>query len=190
MPIPIQYACFACRKVFKKPWPEPPAVDYPCPNCTQPLNMMGTAFRAPKRADQSQWRKVEQLVRAGILFFKNSGPRPTRLSEVPAFLQAEARTKQSPGERVLERIGQSAPRTPRRSQGRLRRLNAQGKPEFELAGRELTSYMRVLVHDGNEWLEGAFRFTGNGGKVIEPHITVGRSKKVFIGPQTVLRWPE
>jgi len=50
--------------------------------------------------------------------------------------------------------------------------------------------MRVLVHDGNEWLEGFFRFTGDGGKVVGPHITVGRSKKVFIGPQTVLRWPE
>ncbi len=106
------------------------------------------------------------------------------------FLQLKAPAKQSPGERVLERIGQPAPRTPRRCQGRIKRLNAEGKPRFELAGRELSSYMGVLVRDGNEWLKVTFRITGDGGRVVEPHIRVGRSKKVFIGPQTVLRRPE
>jgi hypothetical protein len=151
--------------------------------------MMGTAFRAPRRADEPQWRKVEQLLRGGVLFYRNSGPRPGSLNEVPAFLQADARTKQSPGERVLERIAQSAPRTSGRSQGRLKRLNSVGKPEFELAGRELSSWMTVLMHEGNEWLKGTFRSTGDGGEAVEPHVAVGR-KKIFIGLQTVLRWPE
>jgi len=189
VPILMQYACFACRKVFKKPMPEESAVDYPCPDCAQPLIMMGTAFRAPRRADEPQWRKVEQLVHAGVLFYRNAGPRPRSLNEVPAFLQADARAKQSPGERVLERIGQSAPRTSRRSQGRLKRLNTEGRPEFELAGRELSSWMTVLVHEGNEWLKGTFRNTGDGGKAVKPYVAVGR-KKIFIGLQTVLRWPE
>jgi hypothetical protein len=30
---------------------------------------------------------------------------------------------------------------------------------------------------------------GDGGKVVDPHVSVG-NKKVFIGPHTVLRWPE
>ena len=189
MPDLMQYACFACRKAFKKPMPAESAVSWPCPECALPLIMMGTAFRTPRRADEPQWRKVEQLVRAGFLFYRNSGPRPKSLNEVPAFLQAAARAKQSPGERVLQRIGQSAPRTAKRSQGRLKLLNTEGKPKFELAGRELSSWMTVLVNEGNEWLKGTFRSTGHGGKVVEPHVSVGR-KKIFIGLQTVLRWPE
>src|SRR4051794_3944460 len=102
----MQYACFACRKVFKKPIAAQPTVGYPCPTCAQPLMMMGTAFRAPRRADEPQWRKVEHLVRAGILFYRNSGPRPRRLNEVTAYLHEYTRSKQSPGEPIMERIGQ------------------------------------------------------------------------------------
>ena len=189
MTIRMQYACFACRKAFKKAKPAESVVAYLCPECAQPLVMMGTAFRAPRKADEPQWCKVELLVRAGILFYRNSGPRPKRLNELPAFLQAHARAKQSPGERLLQRVGQSAPRTPSLSQGRLKRLNAEGKPKFEFAGRELSSWMTVLVHERNEWHKGTFRITGDGGKVVEPHVAVG-SKKIFIGLQTVLRWPE
>lgn len=189
LPTLMQYACFTCRKVFKKPIAAPSEVGYPCPSCAQPLNMMGTAFRAPRRANEPQWRKVEDLVRAGILFYRNSGPRPRSPNEVTAYLQEYSRSKQSAGERVLERMGQLPPRTPRRSQGRLKRVNTEGKPEFELAGRELSSWMMVLVHDGNEWLRGVFRSTGDGGKAVQPYVKIG-PKKVFIGPQTILRWPE
>jgi hypothetical protein len=150
---------------------------------------MGTAFRAPRRTDEAQWRKVEQLVSAGVLFYRNSGPRPRLLNEVPAFLQAKARAKQSPGERTLERITKSAVRSSRQKQGRLKSLHIEGKTEFKVAGQELRSWMKVLVRDGNEWLKGSFRSKGDGGKAVEPHVVVGR-KKIFIGPQTVLRWPE
>jgi len=168
----MQYACFACRKVFKKPIAEESAVGYPCPSCAQPLMMMGTAFRAPRRADEPQWRKVEQLVRAGVLFYRNSGPRPRTLKEVTPYLQEYTRSKQSPGERIIERIGQVAPRTSRRTQGRLKRVNTEGKPEFELAGRELSSWMMVLVHDGHQWLRGVFRSTGDGGKTVQPYVKI------------------
>jgi hypothetical protein len=151
--------------------------------------MMGTAFRAPRRTDEPQWRKVEQLVSAGVLFCRNSGPRPKLLNEVPAFLQANARAKQSPGERTLERIVKSTVRSSKHKQGPLKSLNIEGTTEFEVAGKELRSWMKVLVRDGNEWLKGSFRSTGDGGKTVKPHVVVGR-KKIFIGPQTVLRWPE
>jgi hypothetical protein len=49
--------------------------------------------------------------------------------------------------------------------------------------------MKVMVRDGIEWFSGSFRNTGDGGKAVEPHVVVGR-KKIFIQPQTVLRWPE
>ncbi len=189
MPILMQYACFACRKVFKKPMPDQSASEHPCPDCAQPLIMMGTAFRAPRRTDEPQWRKVEQLVSAGVLFCRNSGPRPKLLNEVPAFLQANARAKQSPGERTLERIVKSTVRSSKHKQGPLKSLNIEGTTEFEVAGKELRSWMKVLVRDGNEWLKGSFRSTGDGGKTVKPHVVVGR-KKIFIGPQTVLRWPE
>jgi len=29
----------------------------------------------------------------------------------------------------------------------------------------------------------------DGGKAVEPHVVVGW-KKIFVGPQTVLRWPD
>jgi len=152
--------------------------------------MMGTAFRAPQRTDEHQWRKVEQLVSAGVLFYRNSGPRPKRLNEVTAFLQAAARAKQSPRERTIERMAKSGVCSSRPKQGSLKSLNIEGKTKFEVSGQELRSWMKVLVRDGNEWLKGSPPPTGDGGKAVEPHVVVGRNKKIFIGPQTVLRWPE
>ena len=184
MPVLMQHACFACRKVFKKPMPQAPTIDYPCPNCAQPLIMMGTAFRAPRRADQSQWSKVEQLARAGVLFYRNSGPRPRTLNEVPAFLEAKAREKLG-----REHLAQSTTLASGRSEGRLKRLDIVGKPVFKVAGRELRPRMMVLVREGNDWLKGTFRSTGDGGKPVEPHVAVG-SKKIFIGLKTMLRWPD
>lgn len=185
----MQYACFVCRKVFKKPSDKETRIEYSCPECAEPLHMMGNAFRAPRCADESQWQKVQELVQAGILFYRNSGARPKTLHEVPAFLKAQARARQGAGERALERMGASAKPTTRRGQGRLKKLNTEGKPEFELDGRELQAWMRVLVHDGKEWQEGTFRMTGDGGRTVEPHVQIGRDKRIFIGPQTVLRWP-
>jgi hypothetical protein len=151
--------------------------------------MMGTAFRAPKSADQSQWRKVEQLVRADFLFYRNSGPRPKSLNEVSAFLQSKAREKQSPGKLGLERLAQSTSHALSPSEGRLKRSDIEGKTRYEVAGRELRSRMTILVRERNEWLKGTFRSTGDGGMPVEPHVAVGRNKKIFVGLQTVLRWP-
>ncbi len=89
----------------------------------------------------------------------------------------------------MERITKSALRSSRLKQGPLRSVSIDGETEFEVAGRALRPWMKVLVRDGNEWLKGTFRSTGDGGKAVEPHVVVGQ-KKVFVGPQTVLRWPD
>lgn len=187
----MQHACFACRKVFKKPIrvQAQATVHHPCPACAQPLTMMGTAFRAPKSADQPQWRKVEQLAGAGFLFYRNSGPRPKSLNEVSAFLQSKEGEKQGPGKLVPERLAQLTSRALRPSEARLKRSGIESKTRFEVAGRELRSSMKILVRERNEWLKGSFRSTGDGGMPVEPHVAVGRNKKIFIGLQTMLRWP-
>lgn len=85
------YACFGCRKAFKQPF----SADLPeraCPQCRQPMTIMGTDFKAPRQDDVRQWQKVAVLARAGIRFFPSSpdglpGQRPDTLAEVPAFLR-------------------------------------------------------------------------------------------------------
>lgn len=151
--------------------------------------MMGTAFRAPNSSDQAQWRKVEQLVRAGFLFQPNSGARSKSLNEVSAFLQFKARKKRSPGKVILEKLAQPTSRARPLNEGRLKRFDVEGMTRFEVAGKELCSRMTILVRERNEWLKGTFRSTGDGGVPVEPHVMVGRNRKIFIGQRTALRWP-
>ena len=52
---------------------------------------MGRSFKAPKRTDDEQWKKVEKLWRAGFRFPTNTGwyevaPYPERLREVDEFI--------------------------------------------------------------------------------------------------------
>ncbi len=195
----MQYACFTCRKVFKK-FSSPQNDGFVCPQCSQPMAMMGTAFRAPKQSNVDQWKKAELLVAAGFLFHKDSGPSPQTLKNVPAFLEAHRRAKRSPGERLLDEIKERAagpitPVTKAKNQGRVKRLNLEGRPSFELAGRELRSWSRVLVKVGARWREGTFRYTGDGAKFVEPHVMVDNTAgmvghRVFVTQYTVLRWPD
>lgn len=53
---------------------------------------MGRAFKAPKKTDSEQWKKVERLWLAGFRFFPNTGWRdvasyPDRLLEVEEFVR-------------------------------------------------------------------------------------------------------
>jgi hypothetical protein len=159
------------------------------------MTFTGSAFRAPKRENLDQWRKAEVLIAAGFLFTPGSGPKPRTLKDVPAFLDAHRKAHQSPGERLLERIGQkgsgistSVARAKR--QGRIKRPNLEGRPSFELVGRELNSGSRVLLNVDGQWQTGTFRFTGSGGKTVEPHVELEGGKRVFITESTVLRWPD
>jgi len=190
MPGLVQHACFGCRKVCNKPYSEQSGTEYPCPNCAQLLHVMGTAFRAPKRSDESQWRKVEELSRAGIWFVLNGGRKPQVLQEVAQFLEARAKAKQSRGERILARIGKPARAVTPKDQCRLHELQIGGNRKFALAGRELKPWMTVMFRDGDEWCAGTFRGTDNGGNLVEPHLQIWGGKILIIGAQTVLRWPE
>jgi hypothetical protein len=199
MPVLSQFACFACRKAFKQSFSDEVGANV-CPECSQPMTMMGTAFRAPKQSNIKQWEKARLLIEAGFRFNKDGGPKPRTLKDVPAFLETHRLAKRSLGERLLDDLkardsGLETPVTRAKSQGRIKRLNLEGRPRFELLGRELTSWSRVLINVDGQWQEGTFRFTGDGGKTVEPHVEVkvasGTSgRRIFITKQTVLRWPD
>jgi len=59
------HACFKCRISFKVEVRDGIA---PCPNCRTALTPMGRSFKAPRKSDTMQWRKVEKLILAGIKF--------------------------------------------------------------------------------------------------------------------------
>ena len=83
----IAHACFGCRKSFKVS-----ALDlgrvHACPDCGEPMRMMGRHFKAPRKRDLDGWRKVERLYDAGLRFWdsKTGHAYPKRNSEVDAFL--------------------------------------------------------------------------------------------------------
>ena len=65
----IHFACFACRRSFKRKVEFGAAVYLKaCPDCSGQAIHLGRHFKPPKRTDQKQWRKVEYLVRAGFFF--------------------------------------------------------------------------------------------------------------------------
>jgi hypothetical protein len=87
----LAHACFVCRRSFKL------AVDLSqaeqerrCPGCRGVLRWMGRSFRAPRRTDFDQWRKVEILWEAGYRFTSYrgpAGPLPETLKEAEAFVR-------------------------------------------------------------------------------------------------------
>ena len=100
------FACFECRKSFKKKhWL---AIRSVCPECAGKLQSMGPDFKAPKRNDIEQWQKVKLLADNGIYFHScgcsGPGERPNRLRDVPSFLERKAKERQTPGQAFLERL--------------------------------------------------------------------------------------
>ncbi|GBF06328.1 hypothetical protein DAERI_080119 [Deinococcus aerius] len=119
------YVCFNCRKQFRKPFATISKVDlsereiskfqgvdaegfsYPCPQCGQELQLIGKNFRAPKQGDLKGWAIARQLVQAGFGYGAGwakgspTGPHPTRLKDVPAFIERNRR--KTAGEQILDR---------------------------------------------------------------------------------------
>src|SRR5262245_61317298 len=94
------FACFRCRKAFKRrrpyEWPEhlrPKKLPSPpvCPECAAPMADMGLDFKAPRRSNVKQWKKVEVLFRHGFTYHScgccGPGLRPAELREVADFLK-------------------------------------------------------------------------------------------------------
>jgi hypothetical protein len=65
----IHFACFACRRSFKRKVDFGAAVYLrPCPTCSGGAIDLGRHFKPPKASDEKQWAKVEYLVESGFFF--------------------------------------------------------------------------------------------------------------------------
>ncbi|MBK9576835.1 MAG: hypothetical protein IPO40_07175 [Fibrobacteres bacterium] len=68
------YACFSCRKTFKRMllWDinrdDKREREAKCPDCAGPVANMGKDFEAPKRADIKAWSHLQSLYAMGITF--------------------------------------------------------------------------------------------------------------------------
>ena len=91
------YACFRCRKTFKRPLKQdvdPTGPDRPakCPECGLLMAIMGLDFKAPRKTATKQWALVENLWAVGLTFHSCgcSGPgyRPRAPRDYEAFLRS------------------------------------------------------------------------------------------------------
>ena len=95
---PFAYACFTCRKSFKRPLvtlarpryrsrAEADADARPfsrrarqfmrtfghaCPQCAGRTHFMGTDFKAPKTADKKGWARVERFIASGRTYYRGT----------------------------------------------------------------------------------------------------------------------
>jgi len=88
------YACFACRKSFKRRNKEdvdPMGDDHParCPQCNLLMADMGLDFKPPKTSDERAWEAAAALFEVGETFHScgcgGPGYRPRDPSKLAAF---------------------------------------------------------------------------------------------------------
>ncbi len=63
------FVCLKCRKTFKRHHRNDENFK-PCPNCGMKAIKFDVRFRAPKKTDSKQWKKVEFLTQNGFVFQK------------------------------------------------------------------------------------------------------------------------
>ena len=97
-PYNMSFVCLVCYKSFKRECGRLPS-DYPnalpCPDCGGPAHNFGRHFKAPKKTDRKQWRKVRFLFEHGFRFQKirltrdavESVPYPDTLEEAREFVE-------------------------------------------------------------------------------------------------------
>jgi DNA-directed RNA polymerase subunit RPC12/RpoP len=66
------YACFTCRKSFKRELGEP---QRKCPHCGGKAVILSRKFKAPAKDDLKQWKKVEELYLRGFRFEGGTYPK-------------------------------------------------------------------------------------------------------------------
>ena len=93
----MSFACFQCRTAHKRHIDATPS-DYPrsmeCPVCKEPAINLGRNFKAPKKSELAQWKKIKFLVDHGFIFQKirleknsyESVPYPKTLTEAKEFV--------------------------------------------------------------------------------------------------------
>lgn len=71
-PYNMSFACFDCCKSFKREFllNEDMSMELKCPNCGGVSHNLGRHFKAPKKTDKSQWKKVRFLFDHGFRFQK------------------------------------------------------------------------------------------------------------------------
>ncbi|BBM02436.1 hypothetical protein GL2_25100 [Microbulbifer sp. GL-2] len=95
-PYNMAFACLDCRKSFKREFnlsKECPS-ELTCPDCGGPSHNFGRHFKAPKKTDLRQWKKVAFLFEHGFRFQKiriGSGhhdvvPYPETLEQAKEFV--------------------------------------------------------------------------------------------------------
>lgn len=67
----MSFACFECKTAHKRHFDSSPC-DYPrsmaCPVRNSKMVNLGRHFKAPKKSDEAQWKKVKFLVDHGFVF--------------------------------------------------------------------------------------------------------------------------
>ena len=117
-PCYMQHACFSCRKSFKLRHSPTHARNRPpvCPDCGCGLHEVGRQFKAPRRSDTRQWRKVKALVTDGVTFHTQGHahlhPMPTQLREVAPFVARVRRRDMSAGALLLADTPKRRPNSP------------------------------------------------------------------------------
>lgn len=100
---PQHYACLECRLAFKGEWDRGEGYDGDrrCPHCAQPALAMGLDFKAPRKRNVGQWRKLALVVESGRRFAScgcnGPGRRPRTLADAKA--EARDRTRSGPSRR-------------------------------------------------------------------------------------------
>ena len=86
------YVCFKCRKSFKRNYEEG-LPDKKCSECGGVAVGLGRHFKAPKKKNIEQWKKIEYLVANGFYFYHqyddegNSVPYPKTMEEAKLFVK-------------------------------------------------------------------------------------------------------
>lgn len=97
--IPLQYACFDCRKSFKRPQLSGATARfmtteqyagqvkeaaefekdrvYKCPDCGGLTHFMGQDFKAPKKLDVKAWQQVKAFIESGKVYYRGSQDDPS-----------------------------------------------------------------------------------------------------------------
>ncbi len=88
-PYLFPYACFKCRRSFKR---RPVAEELPCPNCGGTAIVLSRKFKAPRASARKQWEKVKYLVDHGFPFesvYHDGQPvrYPKTLAEAKEFVE-------------------------------------------------------------------------------------------------------
>jgi len=65
------WVCFPCKSTFKYDggWSSPENITGPiCPNCGEKMNNLGRDFKAPRKDNINQWKKIKLLFSRGVRF--------------------------------------------------------------------------------------------------------------------------